>query len=429
MRWLATVLMLALVLVPYGQAHAQQAPPAQPACQFVLGFASLRELVGAATVGQCLEDQRFNSANGNAEQRTTGGLLVWRKADNWTAFTDGNATWLNGPQGLQRRLNTETFDWERAAGTSAAPAGAASPPPPISVSGPTVATPAPTPAENCVSLQQSAIKTRRVDIVEYGFANFLGTGGTRYLRGTIRNNCAEPRRLTLSAVVRVGTAPNSTPLAATDTAMVGLVAAGSSAEFHLPLTGTLPEGQAVTFFRWTTIPGADPGPPDCVDVGVARCLPVYPTLTDAVLELSTVPVGMALMQTAASHGVAVQRGDLAAPTAYGVYDPEARAILLDQDLDDASLWERSAVLAHELQLAADHAAGLPRVRSDDCLQREISALRRQAQVWATFWQGLERLPEPRNPLQRLLNRAAQDNWNAPDNLVLTLGETYRIECR
>jgi plastocyanin len=62
-------------------------------------------------VGDCLEDQRF-AANGNAEQRTTGGLLVWRKADNWTAFTDGFRTWLNGPAGLQVRLNTTRFAWE-----------------------------------------------------------------------------------------------------------------------------------------------------------------------------------------------------------------------------------------------------------------------------------------------------------------------------
>jgi hypothetical protein len=41
-------------------------------------------------------------------------LLVWRKADNWTAFTDGYRTWLNGPQGLQQRLNTELFPWEAA---------------------------------------------------------------------------------------------------------------------------------------------------------------------------------------------------------------------------------------------------------------------------------------------------------------------------
>ena len=85
-------------------------------CQFILGFATLKALIDAAEgpdkVGDCLENQRFNPENGDALQQTTGGLLVWRKADNWTAFTDGYRTWINGPYGLQARLNTETFDWE-----------------------------------------------------------------------------------------------------------------------------------------------------------------------------------------------------------------------------------------------------------------------------------------------------------------------------
>ena len=85
-------------------------------CKFVLGFATLKALIDEAAgpdkVGQCLENERFNPENGDALQQTTGGLLVWRKADNWTAFTDGYRTWINGPYGLQMRLNTEHFDWE-----------------------------------------------------------------------------------------------------------------------------------------------------------------------------------------------------------------------------------------------------------------------------------------------------------------------------
>ena len=89
-----------------------------PTCSFILGFATLKALIdeaeGPEKVGDCLEDQRFNPENGDALQQTTGGLLVWRKADNWTAFTDGYRTWINGPNGLEARLNTEQFDWEMA---------------------------------------------------------------------------------------------------------------------------------------------------------------------------------------------------------------------------------------------------------------------------------------------------------------------------
>jgi len=98
-------------------------------CRFVLGFAALRELVGAQKVGDCLEDEHFNLENGNSEQRTTGGLLVWRKIDNFTAFTDGGTTWINGPNGLQSRPNSERFSWERDPVQTGGPTAAASPQP------------------------------------------------------------------------------------------------------------------------------------------------------------------------------------------------------------------------------------------------------------------------------------------------------------
>ena len=80
-------------------------------CEFRLGFKALRDLIGHDIVGECLEDEHYN-AIGDSNQHTTGGLLAWRKADNWTAFTDGYRTWVNGPDGLQQRLNAERFEWE-----------------------------------------------------------------------------------------------------------------------------------------------------------------------------------------------------------------------------------------------------------------------------------------------------------------------------
>jgi hypothetical protein len=89
-------------------------------CQFVLGFKVLHDLI-PSIVGDCLVDEHHNPANGDGLQETTGtvggggtGLLVWRKADNWTAYTDGYHTWVNGPSGLQERLNTERFPYDLA---------------------------------------------------------------------------------------------------------------------------------------------------------------------------------------------------------------------------------------------------------------------------------------------------------------------------
>ena len=112
-------LALAMAATWAGTAHAQTTP----SCQFGLGFKTLHDM-DAADVGDCLDSQVY-VANGDAQQHTSKGLLVWRKADNWTAFTNGYKTWINGPQGLVSRLNTDHFPWE----ATPAPAPAPSPSP------------------------------------------------------------------------------------------------------------------------------------------------------------------------------------------------------------------------------------------------------------------------------------------------------------
>ncbi len=81
------------------------------ACQFVLGFKALHDL-DPVDMGDCTENEGHNPQNGDGLQHTTMGLAVWRKADNWTAFTNGYWTWINGPNGLARRLNTQRLPWE-----------------------------------------------------------------------------------------------------------------------------------------------------------------------------------------------------------------------------------------------------------------------------------------------------------------------------
>src|SRR5262249_13860644 len=78
--------------------------------------------------------------NGDGLQQTAYGLLVWRKADNWTAFTNGSMTWINGPLGLQSRPNDQLLDWEAAEPTPTASPTTA----PTAVPTPTLA-PSPTP--------------------------------------------------------------------------------------------------------------------------------------------------------------------------------------------------------------------------------------------------------------------------------------------
>src|SRR5262249_9546005 len=109
-RGVAVLLLLAITPAPAA---------AQSGCQFVLGFAAIRAAIGPGLVGDCLEDEHVNPASGDALQQTTGGLLVWRKADNFTAFTDGARTWIDGPHGLQSRANGDCLWWEACPGRPA----------------------------------------------------------------------------------------------------------------------------------------------------------------------------------------------------------------------------------------------------------------------------------------------------------------------
>src|SRR5438874_11424465 len=103
---IAAALFSVMLLMP--QTTAQAAAP-HTDCQVQLGFAALRNLAGEDIVGSCVEDEHHDAWNGDGLQATTRGLMVWRKADNWTAFTNGTRTWIDGPDGLQVRANGEYF--------------------------------------------------------------------------------------------------------------------------------------------------------------------------------------------------------------------------------------------------------------------------------------------------------------------------------
>src|SRR5579884_3903034 len=118
-------LALAATLSMAGPTAATTFAAAAPNCQFILGFKTLHDMA-SSTVGSCVSDQAFNG-NGDAQQVTTNGMMVWRKADNFTAFTDGFRSWVNGPFGVQERLNTQRFPWEAQDGSAPAPAAAPAP--------------------------------------------------------------------------------------------------------------------------------------------------------------------------------------------------------------------------------------------------------------------------------------------------------------
>jgi hypothetical protein len=96
-------LLTALALTWTGPAQAQS-------CQFVAGFKALADQI-PNVVGACTGNE-YHDGQGNGFQNTTNGLMEWRRADNWTAFTNGHMTWVNGPNGVESRLNNQRFAWE-----------------------------------------------------------------------------------------------------------------------------------------------------------------------------------------------------------------------------------------------------------------------------------------------------------------------------
>jgi hypothetical protein len=141
-------LLLSLVLALCTTASAAAK---QPSCTFLLGFAALHDLI-PEVVGECVDDEYHDPLTGDALQHTTGGLLVWRKSDNWTAFTNGSQSWVNGPPGLQQRQNDQRFWWEANPDALAV-------------------TPAPIPGDRC----HTAGLSLELAGVDAGAGNFVGT--------------------------------------------------------------------------------------------------------------------------------------------------------------------------------------------------------------------------------------------------------------
>ncbi len=109
MATVAALLALAITAVGAGRASADYSD-----CRFVLGFEALQAQIPDA-VGDCVENEHHDARDRITRQQTTGGTLLWHKANNWTGFTNGYQTWVSGPRGLQQRLSIERFAWEPAA--------------------------------------------------------------------------------------------------------------------------------------------------------------------------------------------------------------------------------------------------------------------------------------------------------------------------
>ncbi|TAK35406.1 MAG: hypothetical protein EPO21_06030 [Chloroflexota bacterium] len=120
---------IALTLLLAGTASAEPEP------QFKFGFKFLADQI-PDVVGMPLENEFFDPIDGISHQETSTGMLIWRKADNWLAFTDGVRTWIHSASGIQVQNGDGTLVEQTLEPPSAVPvtqavqaAPATSPPP------------------------------------------------------------------------------------------------------------------------------------------------------------------------------------------------------------------------------------------------------------------------------------------------------------
>ena len=92
-------------------------------CQLAPVFVMLRNQVGRDRVGEC-SGPMVRNEGGDMTQPTTRGILTLRSTDQAVTFSDGQTTWLFGPNGLESRPSGSRLAWE-SAGTGQNAGGAA----------------------------------------------------------------------------------------------------------------------------------------------------------------------------------------------------------------------------------------------------------------------------------------------------------------
>ncbi len=386
MRALLRALAIALMVFSQSLLPNDNTPALAADCRFVLGFSALHALI-PGIVGDCKVDQHYNPLNGDALQETTAGLLVWRKADNFTAFTDGHSTWVNGPRGLQQRLNTERFDWE-------APGSAGTPTRACAVSGKDVT-----------------------------FSKFVADRDSSAVgQGSVRNPCA----FALDAIIDVfaRTSKDGPVIVDAPSVYIRDLAPGESKAF----TARVPSGVASGWFTWKLTNASRQvlaSTEECSGSKTGPCLYADRWLISAIEEIEGVAEGKWLLEVAAKHGVRIRRGETATGT-LASYSFRNKTITIDSGLDSYSSWVRAAVLSHELQHAAEDAAHQLIKNAADCYRAEESAFRRQSQVWSELWQN--QLPPGFDDVHRELNGIVRSMERDAPAFARSLVPRYAHQC-
>jgi hypothetical protein len=368
------VALLATLMLTTIPASAQAGP------EFRLGFQTLAQLI-PDVVGQPLENERHDSHTGDSVQPTTTGRMVWRKATNTTAFTDGGTTWVIGPLGLQSRPNDARFAWEGAA-VAVAPAAAG-------------------------DVTASAEFSR-------------GPDGAWVAQFSLRNPLDRAMNVEINVVAL--DAPGGRPIIDAPTIFVRSLPPQTSrtASVRVPVGG-----DAGGWRWWVQSHPVQASNLVRMDVGVGVPLEIDWLLVGALEEMRRASGGEELARVTAQSRARVITGNTPA-NVLGAFFPDRNLVIISSSLNSASAWARAAVLAHELDHVAGAAAGNLPTDPIQCLAFEASAFTTQAEVWAQLWEN--NLPRDVTGFHAELNNITRTVGHDPDAFTAQLIRLYGSDC-
>ena len=155
---------------------------------------------------------------------------------------------------------------------------------------------------------------------------------------------------------------------------------------------------------------------------MSGCLTSDYTFDFELAELAKTSTGRPLLDSAARSGVTIEATASISPGLTATFAPADNTVRLGQSAKSYPLPDRLAILAHELQHAADAAAGLPIQTPAGCYGTEQNAVATETRLWTELFD--QALPAPRTAYEAWLNLATRSSAGVTD----VVQSAYQAEC-
>lgn len=420
-----------------------------------LGFKAIHDII-PDIVGDCLQNWHYNS-NGDYVQATTGGLLIRRKSDGWTAFTDGFRTWINGPHGLEERLNTQRFSWEldyAPGGAVATPTPTPIPPTPTPI--PPTSTPTPTVDPTLERALQGMRKTQIGSEVADIFVQLGASAVFGKLDGSLSWVEYSSRRITINEeyrtegyealahaliwpILALAFESEEGPAESWEACMERrIVMEGIQSQYWLEAFGESGKRNPTQLEQWANdelswlvannlmyVWMSSHYREQCGNYGSgpqidSELAQAYVTAMQGQSEL-----GQATVDVIVEAGTEVVFGRV---SGWGAYSPSLNRITVSESLRGHSRQVLAAVLIHETYHVESHwyRGERPQATAAECLQEEVDAFRLQASWWYSQY-GRYGKSRPNN-VERSMNDLMRAWFNDELREWVLLSDSYQYQC-